>query len=302
MGAPPYMKMFWADYHQDTRHLTRDEHGAYFLLLGEAWNRGGYLPDDDDLLARWTISTPEEWARLKPIVMAYFRPASKGRWRHKRVSEELASYGEVSRKRKTAGKKGGSASRGKQKGNGEANAKLLPTKPEPEPELEDKNPPTPQGGTVNDPTFREAMSAYPAAGTATVSVEAAAEAWDDALALGTVTPASLLAAVMAFASGPYAADGGRPPRFDRWLRKQLWQSVEPARPAPAPEWTGPAALLADLRREMGGHADEALRRSRWDPDRNAIVTNSRAIAGMIQTDAGHILRAKKVEIILEQAA
>ena len=135
MSAPPYMKLYWADYHQDTRHLTRDEHGAYFLLLGEAWNRGGYLPDDDDLLARWTISTPEEWARLKPVVMAFFRQA-KGRWKQKRIGEELATYSEVSRKRKSAGKRGGASSRGKDTENSQANAKLLPTKPEPEPEPE----------------------------------------------------------------------------------------------------------------------------------------------------------------------
>lgn len=140
MSAPPYMKLFWADYHQDTRHLTRDEHGAYFLLLGEAWNRGGYLPDDDALLARLALATPKEWDRLKPVVMAFFRPAPKGRWRHKRIAEELASYDDVSRKRKAAGKKGGSARRGKHAEKSEANAvaiaKQKPTKPEPEPEPE----------------------------------------------------------------------------------------------------------------------------------------------------------------------
>lgn len=138
MSAPPYMRLYWADYHQDTRHLSRDEHGAYFLLLGEAWNRGGYLPDDDVLLSRWALATPDEWARLKPIVMAYFRPASKGRWRHKRISEELAAYEDVSRKRKAAGKRGGASKRGKDSENPEANATSIaeqkPTKPEPEPE------------------------------------------------------------------------------------------------------------------------------------------------------------------------
>lgn len=150
MSAPPYMKLFWADYHQDTRHLTRDEHGAYFLLLGEAWNRGGFLPDDDALLARWALATPSEWSALKPIVMSFFRPASKGRWRHKRISEELAAYDDVSRKRKAAGKKGGSTSRGKHTENQEANAEAndfqKPTKPEPEPEPLDISPLPPEGG------------------------------------------------------------------------------------------------------------------------------------------------------------
>jgi uncharacterized protein YdaU (DUF1376 family) len=135
MSAPPYMKWFWADYHQDTRHLTRDQHGAYFLLIGEAWNNGGYLPDDDAKLAAWTLSTPAEWKRLKPVVMAFFRPASKGRWRHKRIASELATFFEISRKRKQAGKIGGAASVGTAKGNRQANAKQMPTKPEPEPEV-----------------------------------------------------------------------------------------------------------------------------------------------------------------------
>jgi uncharacterized protein YdaU (DUF1376 family) len=139
MSAPPYMKLFWGDYHRDTRHLSREEHGAYFLLLGEAWNRGGFLPDDDVMLARWALATPEEWARLKPVVMALFKPA-RGKWRHKRIVEELANYDDVSRKRREAGKRGGSARRGKDTGIPEANAIAIaeqkPTKPEPEPEPE----------------------------------------------------------------------------------------------------------------------------------------------------------------------
>ena len=72
MSAPPYMKLFWGDYHKATRHLRRDQHGAYFLLIGEAWRLGGSLPDDDDLLAAWALCTPEEWAPMKPIIMAFF--------------------------------------------------------------------------------------------------------------------------------------------------------------------------------------------------------------------------------------
>lgn len=135
MSAPPYMKLFWGDYHRDTRHLTRGEHGAYFLLIGEAFNRGGTLPDDDLMLARWALSTPEEWTHLKPVVMAFFALGRSG-WKHKRVAEELVAYNEVSRKRKAAGKVGGSATRGKDSEIPEANAQAIaqqkPTKPEPE--------------------------------------------------------------------------------------------------------------------------------------------------------------------------
>jgi len=133
MAAPPYMKLFWGDYHKRTRHLKRDQHGAYFLLIGEAWQLGGALPDDDTKLAAWALCTPEEWAGMKPIVMEFFA-FRRGKWWHDRVREELASYESTSRKRKEAGKKGGAARAGKDTGNREANASGLPTKPEPEPE------------------------------------------------------------------------------------------------------------------------------------------------------------------------
>lgn len=133
MSAPPYMKLFWGDYHKRTRHLKRDQHGAYFLLIGEAWQLGGALPDDDTKLAAWALCTPQEWAAMKPIVMEFFA-LRRGKWWHDRVREELASYEATSRKRKEAGKKGGKASGGNARENQEANACLLPTEPEPEPE------------------------------------------------------------------------------------------------------------------------------------------------------------------------
>lgn len=135
MSAPPYMKLFWGDYHKATRHLRRDQHGAYFLLIGEAWRLGGSLPDDDDLLAAWALCTPDEWSAMKPVITAFFA-LRRGKWVHDRVREELVSYETTSRKRKAAGRKGGSVTHGNHDGNPEAIAKLKPTKPEPEPEPE----------------------------------------------------------------------------------------------------------------------------------------------------------------------
>lgn len=141
MSAPPYMKLFWGDYHKRTRHLKRDQHGAYFLLIGEAWQLGGALPDDDTKLAAWALCTPEEWSAMKPIIMEFFA-LRRGKWWHDRVREELATYEATSRKRKEAGKKGGSAKSGKDTGNKQANATQKPVKPEPEPEpIEDKDAP-----------------------------------------------------------------------------------------------------------------------------------------------------------------
>lgn len=144
MSAPPYMKFFWGDYHKATRHLTRDQHGAYFLLLGEAWRLGGSLPDDDRMLAAWALCTPAEWSEMKATVMGFFS-LRRGKWTHDRVREELANYETTSRKRKEAGKRGGSVSASKITENQQAIAYQLPTKPEPEPELEDKPPIAPKG-------------------------------------------------------------------------------------------------------------------------------------------------------------
>jgi uncharacterized protein YdaU (DUF1376 family) len=136
MSAPPYMKLFWGDYHKKTRHLTRAaQHGAYLLLIGEAWQQGGSLPDDDVKLAAWADCTADEWSVLKPTVMDFFN-LRRGKWVHDRVREELASYEATSRKRKEAGRKGGSASLGKDSDNPQAIASQKPTKPEPEPEPE----------------------------------------------------------------------------------------------------------------------------------------------------------------------
>ena len=147
MSAPPYMKLFWGDYHKSTRHLTRDQHGAYFLLIGEAWRLGGSLPDDDHLLASWSICTPAEWVQIKPVIMDFF-VLRRGKWVHDRVQKELATYEAISRKRKEAGKKGGSVSNEKDKENSQAIAGHLPTQSEPKPksELKKEEPPNPQPG------------------------------------------------------------------------------------------------------------------------------------------------------------
>lgn len=158
MSAPPYMKLFWGSYHKNTRHLTKAaHHGAYMLLIGEAWQRCGSLPDDDAMLSAWAACTPEEWAAMKPTIMAFFA-LRRGKWVHDRVREELAVYESTSRKRKEAGKKGGSATRGKDSENPQAIATQLPTKsePEPEPEIEGKTPVVPTGTTVVRIILRQA--------------------------------------------------------------------------------------------------------------------------------------------------
>ena len=89
----------WTDaYLADTNHLTAEEHGAYVLLLIEAWRSADCsLPDNDTLLARHARLTPAKWNAAKPIVMAFWKlDKRRKRWTQKRLKKE---------RQKAAGKK-----------------------------------------------------------------------------------------------------------------------------------------------------------------------------------------------------
>lgn len=105
MSAPPYMKLYVADYLGDTHHLTALEHGAYLLLLMAMWRAGGTLPAVDANLARLARLSPDEWSAVKPVLWPLFK-VSRMRLTQKRLSAELAKYESISGKRSEA-KKGG---------------------------------------------------------------------------------------------------------------------------------------------------------------------------------------------------
>lgn len=100
MAEYPYMPLWVGDYLRDTRHLGAREHGAYLLLLMEAWRRPSCsLPDDDALLARWASVTPDEWAEIKPIVMAFWRiDGRKKEWANSKLSRVRVQARESSKK------------------------------------------------------------------------------------------------------------------------------------------------------------------------------------------------------------
>jgi len=81
----------WTDaYLADTRHLSTLEHGAYLLLLMEAWRRPHCdLPDDDKLLARLAGLGADEWAAIAPVVMdLWTRDGRRKTWTQKRLKKE----------------------------------------------------------------------------------------------------------------------------------------------------------------------------------------------------------------------
>jgi uncharacterized protein YdaU (DUF1376 family) len=104
--ADIWMPFYVDDYLGDTMHLTRDQHGAYMLLLIACWKAGGSLKNDAAHLASITKSTALEWKRLAPILKPFFQV--RGKWlSHKRVVEELDKAARMLEARRLNGAKGG---------------------------------------------------------------------------------------------------------------------------------------------------------------------------------------------------
>lgn len=81
----------WTDaYLADTRHISTEQHGAYLLLLMEAWRRPSCsLPDDDDMLARLSGLSAERWAFNREAVMAFWKfDGRKKEWTQSRLTKE----------------------------------------------------------------------------------------------------------------------------------------------------------------------------------------------------------------------
>lgn len=80
----------WTDsYLADTRHLSTEQHGAYMLLLMEAWRRPACsLPDDDSILARLS-GLGDRWSENRETVMAFWdRDGRRKEWTQKRLLKE----------------------------------------------------------------------------------------------------------------------------------------------------------------------------------------------------------------------
>jgi uncharacterized protein YdaU (DUF1376 family) len=73
MAEFPKMPLWTDAYMGDTGHLTTIEHGAYLLLLITMWRNKGTLPADDRLLAKYTRLTATQWARIRPVIMPFFK-------------------------------------------------------------------------------------------------------------------------------------------------------------------------------------------------------------------------------------
>jgi uncharacterized protein YdaU (DUF1376 family) len=100
-----WMPLYIGDYLADTGHLTGAEHGAYLLLLMQAWTRGGPLPAEDERLRALARLDRREWARARNAVLAFFERDGDV-LRNPRLERELARVADVNSRRAQAGRIG----------------------------------------------------------------------------------------------------------------------------------------------------------------------------------------------------
>ena len=122
-----FMPLYVADYLADTGHLTRDEHGAYMLLIMHYWRMEG-LPDNDAQLARIAKCSASEWKRIRPVMLEFFADG----WKHERIDRELETARKKYEARAKAGQKGGKAKAEAKQNPSNATAGLYQPEPEPE--------------------------------------------------------------------------------------------------------------------------------------------------------------------------
>lgn len=105
MKADAWMPLYVADYRKDTARLTCEQHGAYLLLIMDAWV-GGPLPDDDVSLAQVAHLELKAWKKHRPTLERFFR-VEGGEWVHKRVEQERGKAIRLRDARRETGLKGG---------------------------------------------------------------------------------------------------------------------------------------------------------------------------------------------------
>jgi uncharacterized protein YdaU (DUF1376 family) len=295
MAAPPYMKLFWGDYHRGTRHLRHaSEHGAYMLLIGALWDNDGKIGAEDQNIADHALLGLDEWVAMKPKLMPFFRIV-RGKLTHKRVSAELAEFKSKSCKRKRAGKSGGEAKARNQRENRLPNATHLPTYTESDTESEDKPPNPPDGGSETG--FEVGWSAYPIEGR-NVAPEKAEEFWGPAVDRAG-SPARMIVTIRAYAE--HRAKLTRPPaiqRFDRWLRDGAFAAFLPPDDAQVEAWTGPPEVWAMAVGRMGEPwAKSWIGQCAWrvEPDK-ALVSHNAIIIQRVRQELGAELRQMGIQL------
>jgi uncharacterized protein YdaU (DUF1376 family) len=89
-----------------TMTLTRDQHGAYLMMIFACWKNDGFIRNDPTALAAAARCTAAEWRKMEPVLRGYFE-IDADRWTHDRVVKERQRAKRLSEARREAGGKGG---------------------------------------------------------------------------------------------------------------------------------------------------------------------------------------------------
>lgn len=100
-----YMPIYTGDYVRDTRHLSPQEHGCYFLLLMHCWDTQGPVPlDERRICAILNARSGDEIETVRRVLAEFFVKMDDGYY-NKRIMEEIERHNSISSKRKDAADK-----------------------------------------------------------------------------------------------------------------------------------------------------------------------------------------------------
>ena len=100
-----YMPLFVGDYLRSTRHLTPEEHGAYFLMLMHCWDVAGPLPlEERRLISIVNARTESEIGSMRSVLAEFFVRMNDGYY-NARMMREIERSNMLSSKRAGAAAK-----------------------------------------------------------------------------------------------------------------------------------------------------------------------------------------------------
>lgn len=111
-----WMPIYIGAYLKNTGRLRAAQHGAYLLLLIEAWTHDGLIPADDESLAAITRMSLREWKAMKSVVLSFWTPVEGG-YRQQRLDTEMTKAKGLIQQKSEAGKASAEARRRQRKAN-----------------------------------------------------------------------------------------------------------------------------------------------------------------------------------------
>lgn len=267
----PYFPLYCADYAIDTQHLSTLEHGAYLLLLMQAWNRPGCrLPNDDEHLRKISGLDARGWAKIRRTVLAFW-DEEDGYLVQRRLQKEWKRVAKTAEVARQNGAKGGRPKSLENMGGEKPNGFLRVTPNEtiqiqnqiPEPQAEEKTPPSvavaaPEPGRGGGDPFEDLWAIFPhnphsAKKPARINFERRPEREQRQIIDAAIHYAAWFAREQARRGRDYDEGLTYAPTLIHWLENEAWKEAE-ALPLHEPKPAGPVIAMERLNRIR----DEAL--------------------------------------------